>query len=630
MNVRKNSESLPAPASVSQIFGSCLALTVVRLILFGSISALGQEAQVPPLVPTPKMLTMEQGSMPLTGASRIVTADPSLTPLANVLSDEIAMVTGLKLAVAQGNPGQGDIGLKINPAIRAGVDIIAVQKQKVANTRDFAHSIAVGDSALVEGWDYRAVAEGTATVLQAISIKDGEYFLPQMKILDWPHADYTGVMVDVARQEIPIDALKAVIAACRLWKIRYCQLHLTDDEGFTFPSTAFPKLGTKNKSLHNGVVPRVYSLKELRDLVAYADARGVSLVPELAAPGHSEAMARVMPEVFGEAKIMNMANDEMYNVLDILVGEMCDVFRSSPYFHIGCDEMYFYELEEQQQTKDYLQKKGIKNVAALFVQHVQRMNDLVRKRGKITLAWEGVDLPSESMGFVLPEELRSQVIAMCWLPYSYSDEIRKRGFTTITVPWDLGAPLSEWNMYLCNGVRFEPTNPVLGASQTMWQMSASALVGNYLGGELNGSTCEGYIRSLGIRSERTWGPNTVVKEDEYQKRLTQTRTLLDKLLFPVKIDGTTVEYQAWPVLGRQYCKGPVEVAISLTNPINGGEIRYTIDGSEPLAQSPIYAAPFTVNKNASINAALFRAGRQVGAVSRTVFDMKDSDWSIYK
>ena len=74
----------------------------------------------------------------------------------------------------------------------------------------------------------------------------------------------------------------------------------------------------------------------------------------------------------------------------------------------------------------------------------------------------------------------------------------------------------------------------------------------------------------------------------------------------------------------------MEVAISLTNPINGGEIRYTIDGSEPLAQSPIYAAPFTVNKNASINAALFRAGRQVGAVSRTVFDMKDSDWSIYK
>lgn len=593
-------------------------------------AAAAEGADKPNIVPKPKLGTMAEGVMALTAKSRIIATDKRLEPLALVLADEVEMITGLKLTTATGAGRPGDIVLKINPQVRADEDILTVQNQKIGRTRDYAHAIEISDMATVVGWDYRAVCEGTATILQSITGKGGQFTLPRMKVKDWPHADYTGVMVDVSRQQIPIDALRAVIEACRFWKIRYCQLHLNSDEGFTFPSTAFPKLGTKNEAMHNGVVPKVYGMKELRDLVAYADARGVTLVPELETPGHCEAMSRVMPEVFGTAKVMNLANDEMYKVLDTLVGEVCDVFKSSPYFHMGCDEMYFYELEERQQTKDYLEKKGMKKMSDLFVQHVQRMNEMIRKRGKMTLAWEGVDLPSESWGFVLPESLRSQIIVMCWFPWNYSAEIQKRGFTTITVPWDLGAPLSEWNIYLCNGNRFSPTNNVLGASQTMWHMSATALVSDYLGGERLGSTCEGYIRSLGIRTERTWGPNTVVQEPEYQKRLEATRALLDKLLFPVRIDGAPVQYQAWPVLGRQYCVGLVTVTLSLTNTTGNGEIRYTVDGSEPTVQSPVYTAPFTVEKTTAINAGLFRGGRQAGAVTRAVFDMKESDWSIYK
>ena len=606
-----------------------VSILLVAVALTGGELAIAQSVVAPPLVPTPKIIVMEQGTMPLTAASRIVAGDPSLAPLAAVLSDEIMTITGLKLAVANGKAGKGDIGLRINPALRADSDILAGRNLKIGPTRDFAHTIVIGDSAVVEGWDYRAVAEGTATILQAVTGKGSKCFLPRMKIKDWPHADFTGVMVDVARQQIPPDAIRAVIQACRLWKIRYCQLHLTDDEGFTFPSTAFPKLGSKNESMHDGVVPKVYSLKELRDLVAFAEARGITLVPELETPCHGEAMARVMPEVFGTAKAMNMANDEVYKVLDTLVGEMCDVFKNSPYFHIGFDEMYFYELEEQQQMKDYIQKKGMKSIVDVYIQHVQKMNEMVRKRGKLPLAWEGVDIPVEAWGCVLPENLRTQIVAMCWFPYSYSEEMRKRGFTTITVPWDLGAPLSEWNMYLCNGTKVTPDRPVLGASQTMWHMSASALVGDYLGGELFGSTCEGYIHSLGIRSERTWGPTNVVVEAEYQKRLSATRDVLDKLVFPVRIASTNIQYASWPVLGRQYCNGTADVTMTTSNSVGGGEIHYTVDGSEPADQSLVYAAPFTVKKTTAINAALFRGGKQAGCVSRIVFDMKDVTGSIY-
>ncbi|MCY2924124.1 MAG: family 20 glycosylhydrolase, partial [Planctomycetota bacterium] len=285
-------------------------------------------AEAPKFVPTPKVISIEPGAMPLTPKSRVVAGNASLKPLAAVLAEEIRQLTGLTLETDTGQGHDGDIVLKIDPELRADADIPAVQGQKIVKTRDFAHTIRVANKALVEGWDYRAVAEGTATILQAISGKDGSFALPRMTVKDWPAADYTGTMVDLARQHIPIDAIKAVVDACRLWKIRYCQLHLSDDEGFTFPSTAYPKLGTKNQAAHGGIVPRVYTLKELKDLVAYADARGVTLVPELETPGHSTAIRLAMPEMFdapktpgGEAWIaaMNIANDAMYPALDTLV-----------------------------------------------------------------------------------------------------------------------------------------------------------------------------------------------------------------------------------------------------------------------------------------------------------------------
>ena len=581
-------------------------------------------ADGPHLLPTPKSLKIVGGEMPLTAKSRIIAADPSLQPLAAILSDEIGMLTGLRLAVADGAPQPGDILLRINPQLRAGEDILAVQKEggrpTVVRTRDFAHRITVSDTAVVEGWDYRAVCEGTATVLQAVGGKSGNHSLPRMTIQDWPHADYTGTLVDVARQRIPVDVLKAVVEACRLWKIRYCQLHLTDNEGFTFPSTAFPRLGTQNTAMHEGVVPKVYGLQELRDLVAFADARGVTLVPELATPNHSEALCRAMPEVFAGPKILNIINDDMYKHLDTLVGEMCEVFKSSPYFHMGGEEPYFFEIEESPATRKYMESKGFKAFPEVVVQHQARMIAMIRKRGKMTLAWEG--------GTVQDPKQKDDMIILCWIPYPTVGESQKMGFTTITVPWERGVSLQQWDIYNCNGVNLTAANKVLGGAVTMWQMSASAVVSDFLGGDLNGSSAEGYIRSLGDHMEGAWAPMTKTGAAEHEKRLAASRAKLEALLFPVRITGGPIAYRAWPVVGSQCFSGAVEVRLSLTDGVGGGDIRYTLDGSEPTTQSPVYAAPLAVEETTTVHAALFRNGRQVGAVSRAVYERLGDDGSI--
>jgi hexosaminidase len=86
--------------------------------------------------------------------------------------------------------------------------------------------------------------------------------------------------------------------ACRLCKIRYVVLHMSDENAWTFPSSKFPELGSQNFAWAGGEKPTVYPLDELKELVAFADARGVTLVPELEVPGHSGQLRGTLPEIF--------------------------------------------------------------------------------------------------------------------------------------------------------------------------------------------------------------------------------------------------------------------------------------------------------------------------------------------
>ncbi len=352
---------------------SMTSALAVALLAGGSVSA-SDPADAHPdlsLIPWPKSLRTETGQMPLTAKSRISIGAEKLRPLALVLAQELDTLTGLKLTVTTETGKPGDIALKINSNVKADEPLLTIRRGEPVRTTDGAHIIQIGEQAVVQGFDYRATAEGTATLVQLLRKSQTGYHLPRLTIKDWPHADYCGVMLDVARQDHPIDAIKKVVKICRFYKARYLQLHLTDDQGWTFPSTRYPKLGTKNYGAHGGIAPRVYKLDEVKELVAYADARGVTLVPELEMPGHSGAALRSVPEIFDAINpqtkqpvgmgCMNMSNEEIYPALDTIIGEMCDVFRSSPYFHIGSDEVTSGRLSLHPGYKAFMAKHHLKD-----------------------------------------------------------------------------------------------------------------------------------------------------------------------------------------------------------------------------------------------------------------------------
>ena len=613
-------------------------VVIVACLAYGVAGGAGAlDAKFPPIQPTPKSIKVNPGSMALTAQSRIVVTDPRLDAHAAVLAEEISCLTDWKLAVVKspsaelpppqqdsgeaGRAGEprrsadakpGDIVLKINPAIRADEDILTAQNLKIGKTRDMAHTIEVTDKAVVEGWDVRAVCEGTASLLQSITGTSGKFSIPHMTIKDWPHADFSGVMVDCGRQWIPADALMATVEACRVFKVRYLQLHVGDDQGYSFPSKAFPKLGSQNGSCCGGIPPKVWTWEEMEALEAFAAARGVCIVPALETPGHHAAMGRCYRDVFDGPGCMDMASEELYKGLETIIDEMCSIFKSTPYFDIGCDECNWQGVGAGPWAQVYKRRHAVeldpqpaRNPHELYQVHLKRLADMLRKRGKLTLAWE--DFPRDG-------RMSDNVIALIWYPHAVAQDYQREGWTTITVPWDLSVPFPEWNMYICNGSRLARTDRVLGASRPMWQMSAIVL--------------NGWMLGAGERTERTWGPDTPINQEEYDKRYDLNRKLVNRLALPVRLDTEGVTMGISYFLGGQIAfGGDLKVTLSVAAP-RGGKIHYTLDGSEPTPQSPVYTEPFHYRQSFVLNAAYFFGDRQFGSVTRSRYDYNDIDGFI--
>lgn len=266
---------------------------------------------------------------------------------------------------------------------------------------DWEYELTIGEREIrVRGRDSRAVVHGTVTLQQAFTRwDDGTLALPRGRIRDRADAPFRGLMVDVARQRNTIPDLTRIVDLCRLYKIDVLQLHLSDDQGWTFPSERFPQLGTENWN----DVPR-YRPSRLRALVRYADARGVTIVPEIDLPGHSAAMRRALPEVFDPAGLgnVNVATEPVWTALEELLDEVCDVFASSPYVHVGGDEVSGFErVFELYRDDPWVRERGIESAHELFGAFLVHAAELVEARGKRLMAWEGHREASPALARIL-------------------------------------------------------------------------------------------------------------------------------------------------------------------------------------------------------------------------------------
>jgi len=259
-----------------------------------------------------------------------------------------------------------------------------------------------GDGVLLTAPSRFGAMRGMETVLQLIQNSAQGTTIPYITIHDHPRFPWRGVLIDTARHFMPVETLKRQIDGIAAARMNVFHWHLTDDQGWRFASSHYPQLQQKASD------GNYYSQQQMREIVKYATDRGVRVVPELDMPGHASALAVAMPELisapgpyrmergWGVFKpLLDPSNEQVYQVIDTLVGEMAAIFPD-PWLHIGGDEVDPTQWNHSPAIQQFMRENDLKDAHAFQAYFNQRVEKILEAHQRQMVGWDEIahpDLP---------------------------------------------------------------------------------------------------------------------------------------------------------------------------------------------------------------------------------------------
>ncbi|GAA4369619.1 hypothetical protein GCM10023185_43440 [Hymenobacter saemangeumensis] len=257
------------------------------------------------------------------------------------------------------------------------------------------------------------VLRALATLQQLPVAEKKQRYLPEVDIQDRPRFAWRGLLMDAARHFLPVPVIKRSLDAMAAVKLNVLHWHLSDDQGFRVESRLLPRLHEV------GGADGYYTQAEVKDVLTYAAARGIRVLPEFDIPGHSIAWIAAYPRlasndstyaVYQSWRLANVAMDPTrettYTLLDSLLTEMTALFPD-PYFHIGGDENDGRQWRRNPRIVAFMREKGMVKADGKTIDKHQlqtyfnrRILAMLQRQGKIMVGWDeilGPDLPKDAV-----------------------------------------------------------------------------------------------------------------------------------------------------------------------------------------------------------------------------------------
>jgi len=243
-----------------------------------------------------------------------------------------------------------------------------------------------------------------------------EINIPTMEIADEPRFAYRGMHLDVGRHIFPPEFVKEYIDLLAYYKFNTFHWHLTEDQGWRIEIKKYPKLtevGAWRKETligHGGKTPYKYDGKpyggyytqdEIRDIVAYAALRQITIIPEIEMPGHSLAALAAYPELgctggpyevatrWGVFQDIYCTNDTTFEFLENVLLEVMELFPSK-YIHIGGDEAPKARWKECPTCQATMAREGLKDEHELQSYFIQRIEKFLNSHGRSIIGWDEI------------------------------------------------------------------------------------------------------------------------------------------------------------------------------------------------------------------------------------------------
>lgn len=422
------------------------------------------------------------------------------------------------------------------------------------------------------------------------SIPNNDIHIPCASIVDYPRFKWRGFMLDVSRHFFSVSLIKSMIDEMSRYKINTFHWHLTDDQGWRIEIKSLPQLTKvgawrvqrtggefmnlqKPQPGEEATYGGFYSQDEIKDVIAYAKNKFITIIPEIDIPAHSLALIASYPEIscrqkpqyvspgspltVEEDNVLCVANDSTYIIIDKIFDEVSKLFPAD-YIHIGGDEADKIFWDSCSKCQHLMQQNHLKNTEELQSYFVKKVSAIVASKGKKVIGWEEI----------MQGGLAPNAVVASWTSVEAGIKAAKLKHEVIMTPWDHGMYMD--NSKIERSYSFDPVPDsvdatyILGGEACLWTEETP-----------NDREVQRmfFPRTLAL-SEIFWTPLNRKNYDDFLNRMQLRMHYFDAK----KIKYSTMVFE--PIV-RVIKNGVDSNKIKIETEIKNLDIYYSFDNTEP-------------------------------------------------
>ncbi len=600
------------------------------------------------IIPKPAELQLSNGIFEFSENTKFVVVNDFQKEISNALINKFEKAAGWKPEVSDVAPKSNYVQFKVDDSFENEAYKLDVNNENV--------TITAKDNA---GFIY-----GLETIRQllpvAIESKDvvinTEWIIPNLTIKDKPRFQYRGLMLDVSRHFFNVDYVKKTIDRLEMLKMNVLHLHLVDDQGWRIEIKKYPKL-TEVGAYRNGTIVGhypgsendnkreggFYTQEEIKDIVAYAAKRNVTIIPEIELPGHSSAaiaaypylscfpeepttvphnmmsetskelqekgQIKIVQESWGVFKDIYCAGKEnTFTFLENVLTEVLPLFPSK-YIHIGGDEAIKPHWKICPNCQKRMKDEGLKDEHELQSYFIERIEKFVNSKGKKIIGWDEI----------LEGGLAPQATVMSWRGTKGGIEAAEQSHDVIMTPGthcyfdhcqgpENEEPLSIGGYLPISKVyQFDPVVETMTPEEAKYVLGGQANLWSEYIPTTEHSEYMIFPR-LAAMSEALWSPKESRDWDDFSSRIETMFKRYDYLGINYAKSMYLITSEVSVDLDKK------AVYISLKNEFPNPDIRYVL-GDKPMDETATkYTDSIALNETTIVKASLFKNNKPVGKV----------------
>ena len=480
--------------------GVCLGL------FWAMASAFAGGTNYPAIIPLPQKMVLSSGTFSLTAKTHVY-ADSALRATARFLTDRLRPPTGYPLKTETKSFGGAEVP--------GGIRLTTGNANTNLGPEGYELFVA-RDSVVIRAPTQAGLFYGVQTLFQLLPpeifssnfVSNVVWQIPCVEIEDWPRFKWRGFMLDVSRHFFPKAEVETFLDAMALHKMNVFHWHLTDDQGWRIEIKKYPDLtrkGAWRPGVGFGFDPKsttaygpdgryggYYTQGDIREVVNYAAARHITIVPEIEMPGHATAALAAYPqfsctggpfEPLMEGGIFNgiydPAKEETFQFLDGVITEVAPLFPGK-YIHIGGDEVPKETWKNSPDCQALMKREGLKNEEELQSWFTRRIEKIVNAHGHSMIGWSeilqgGLAQNAAVMDWIGGAKEAASTghdVVMTPTAYCYFDFYQSSNHTAEPKAATWGGPLTLNKMYsfepMPTNVPPELQSFILGAQGNLW------------------------------------------------------------------------------------------------------------------------------------------------------------------